>query len=96
MMSSHDTMLQRDLEFSSSLPGSRSGTYVATIATQIRYVATISNQNGYAANMPDRKVFMRLCSTQKSMLLLCMFECEYVCKYLGVDELNEFDKNQRF
>ena len=37
-------------------PGSRSGTYVATIATQIGYVATIATQNGYFAILSDRNV----------------------------------------
>ena len=58
-------------------PGSRSGTYVATIATQngyvatiatqIRYVATIATQNGYVATLRDRRNFMRLCATEETL-----------------------------
>ena len=54
-------------------PGSRSGTYattiatqngyVATIATQIGYVAAIATQNGYVATLIDRRIFMRLFAT---------------------------------
>ena len=41
------------------VPGLRSRTYVATIATQIGYVATIATQNGYVATLCDRNI----CST---------------------------------
>ena len=68
-------------------PGSRSGTYFATIATQIWSVATIATQNGYVALLRDQWNFVRVCATQtiycdltrpkNGMLRLCATQISY-------------------
>ena len=64
------SFLNVNLVLPCSGPGSRSGTYVATIATENGYVATIATQIGHVATIATHLGMLRLCATEE---ILCGF-----------------------